>query len=245
MSGLNASVPPEIRARIEQRASSLALLVRAGSKAYGIDIETSDDDYLGVFVARLRDFLSIEGIPSESIDGHDPDFTLHEIGKFCALGLKGNPAILETLWNPDVVIQDAWGRELISLRARFLHRGSLDVYASYAEAQLRKMVRGGSLHAKGSAYNAKYGTHLVRLLHCGLDLASTGEVRVRVGPELAKVLLQIRRGDLAESDVLAMAEPLLAALKRKTTSNDLPASADRDAIEDLVVRARLAAAGPR
>lgn len=224
---------------------SLVLLVRSGSKAYGIDVETSDDDYLGVFVACFRDFLSIEGLPSETIDGRDPDFTLHEIGKFCTLGLKGNPAILETLWNPDVVTCDVWGRELIGLRAGFLHRGSLDVYASYAEAQLKKMVRGGSLHAKGSAYNGKYGTHLVRLLHCGLDLASTGEVRVRVGPELAEVLLRIRRGDLDEDDVLEIAEPLLAELKRKTTSNDLPADADRDAIEDLIVRARLAAAGPR
>lgn len=33
---------------------TLPLVVRAGSKSYGIDVERSDDDYVGVFIAVLR-----------------------------------------------------------------------------------------------------------------------------------------------------------------------------------------------
>jgi len=228
-----------IRSIVEEHGLQVSLLVRAGSKAYGLEIEDSDDDYLGVFVPRLRDLLSIAGLSSETHAGNDPDFTLHEIGKFCALGLKGNPAILETLWNPDVLLNDSWGRELIASRSKFLHRGSLAVYASYAEAQLKKMVRGGVLHARGGVYNGKFGLHLIRLLHAGLALAATGEVMVRVPADLAPPLRRIRSGEIDMNAVLGMSGPLLEELKRKCEANDLPAEPDRAAIEDLVVRARL------
>ena len=118
----------------------------------------------------------------DSETGNDPDFTLHELGKFCGLALKGNPAVLEVLWNDDVIAIDAWGRELRERRTSFLHRDGLGVYVAYAESQLKKMARGGGLHAKGGSYNGKFGAHLIRLLHAGITLAATGEVQVRVPP---------------------------------------------------------------
>jgi len=232
-------VPPEIRAVLERDGLSLALLVRAGSKAYGIDVEGSDDDYVGVFVPRLRDFVSIHGIERETYAENGPDFTIHEIGKFCHLALKGNPAILEALWNPDVLECDAWGRELLALRGRVLHRGSLEVYVAYAEAQMKKMVAGKGLHSKGGTYNGKYGAHLVRLLHAGIGLAASREVMVRVPPELKGTLLSIRNGERSMGEVLEIARPLLGRLKKLSETNTLPEKPDADAVNDLVVRARL------
>jgi predicted nucleotidyltransferase len=233
------SIPREIQSLIEAKRLSLCLLVRSGSKAYGIDVEGSDDDYLGVFVPRLGDLISLSGLEKDTYAENDPDFTLHEIGKFCRLALKGNPAILETLWNPDLLSCDAWGKSLIALRSRMLHRGSLDVYVDYAEAQLRKMVRGEGLHAKGGTYNGKYGAHLIRLLHAGISLAATRDVTVRVEASLAATLLEIRSGRRTMEDVLELARPLLEQLKRLASTNTLPERADVEAVNALVVDARL------
>lgn len=232
-------VPDAIRAVVEHDDLSLPLLVRAGSKAYGIDVEGSDDDYVGVFIPRLPRFLSIHGIAHDTYARNDPDFTIHEIGKFCHLALKGNPAILEMLWNPELLECDAWGRELLALRDRMLHRGSLEVYVAYAEAQMKKMVSGKGLHAKSGTYNGKYGAHLVRLLHAGIGLAAAREVMVRVPPALAATLLSIRKAERSMEQVLELARPLLERLKRLSETNTLPEKADVEAVNDLVVRARL------
>src|SRR6185295_17740774 len=152
----------------------------------------------------------------------------------CRLALKGNPAILETLWNPNLIVCDDWGKALIALRSRVLHRGSLGVYVEYAESQLKKMVRGKGLHAKGGTYNGKYGAHLVRLLYAGIGLAASGEVQVRVAPALAARLLEIRRGEHTMKDVLEIARPMLEKLKRLATTNTLPDRPDIEAVDALV-----------
>jgi len=231
------AIPSPIREALGDR--SLALLVQSGSRAYGIDQAGSDDDYLGVFVSPLASFVSIDGPGPDTLAGNGPDFTLHEIGKFCRLALKGNPAILETLWNPHVLACDAWGRELVSLRSKCLHRGSLKVYVQYAEAQMKKMVKGSGLHAKGGAYNGKFGAHLVRLLHAGINLAETGEVQVRVPAALAGALMEIRTAKRSMGDVMAMARPLIEKLAVLSDGNPLPPRPDEEAFNDLVVRARL------
>jgi len=232
-------IPPVLRELASEKHLAYALVVRSGSKAYGIDVEGSDDDYVGVFVPRLRDLVSMGGIEKDTYAGNDPDYTVHEIGKFCRLALKGNPAILETLWNPDVIVCDGWGRALVGLRSRMLHRGSLVVYVEYAEAQLKRMVKGKGLHAKGGTYNGKYGAHLVRLLHAGIALAATGEVTVRVPPPLAALLLEIRTGKRSMEDVQALAAPLLDQLRRLASTNALPERPDTEAVDALVREARL------
>lgn len=232
-------IPPALLDLAAAKHLSYALLVRSGSKAYGIDVEGSDDDYVGVFVPRLRDLVSLHGLERDTYAANDPDTTVHEIGKFCRLALKGNPAILETLWNPDIVLCDSWGKALVGLRSKMLHRGSLQVYVEYAEAQLKKMVKGKGLHAKGGTYNGKYGAHLIRLLHAGITLAAAREVMVRVPGPLSTTLMEIRTGHRTMEDVLAMARPLLEDLKRLSTTNTLPERADADAVDALVREARL------
>ena len=48
-------IPPVLLNLAAEKHLAYALVVRSGSKAYGIDVEGSDDDYVGVFVPRLRD----------------------------------------------------------------------------------------------------------------------------------------------------------------------------------------------
>ncbi len=231
-------IPQAINEVLKLHDLKLCLLVQTGSKAYGISVEWSDDDYVGVFIPSLKSFLSLRGYGPETHAANDPDYTIHELGKFCRLALKGNPAILETLWNPNVLSQSALGGTLVSMRRSFLHRGSLEVYVDYAESQLKKMVKGKGLHAKGGTYNGKYGAHLIRLLHSGVDLAESGEVTVKVAPTLAAVLLEIRAGKRTMDDVLRLSRPLLDKLKGLTRDNSLPARADEERINTFLIEAR-------
>ena len=231
--------PQAITELVASRRLSLPLLVQAGSKAYGLDVKDSDDDYVGVFVPRLREFVSLPGLERDTYTGNKPDFTLHEIGKFCHLALKGNPAILETLWNPMILHQDEWGRRLIALRGDVLHRESLKVYVSYAESQMKKMVKGKRLHSKGGTYNEKYGAHLIRLLHAGISLSESSEVVVRVPEGLAATLMEIRLGQKTMEDVLKMARPLLERLKGLSDRSSFPERPNHEAINALVTEARL------
>lgn len=225
----------------ENRGLTLPLVVRSGSKSYGLELPGSDDDYVGVFLAPLRRFVSLGGLEEETYTGLKPDFTLHEIGKFCRLALKGNPTALEVLWSIEIVEQDFWGRELLSMRKAFLHRDSVDVYIAYAEQQMKRMMAGKRLHAKGGTYGAKYGAHLLRLLHAGLALVRSGEVQVRPEPSLAEELTRVRTGRSSMGEVLDRARPLLEKL-RSADRAVLPAEPDRARVEDLVVRARLSRA---
>jgi hypothetical protein len=238
-----AAAPPTISAAIaglvRDRDLEVALLVRVGSHAFGLERDGSDDDFQGVFIARLREILSIDGLASDTYAGSDPDYQLHEIGKLCRLALKGNPAILEMLWCPDVVAATPWGERLRALRARCLHRGTLSVYAAYAGAQLRKLKKGKGLHTKGGTYNGKFGAHLIRLLHAGIHLGRTGEVMVRVPESLLAALRRIRRDEVSAHEVEAMAASLVAELRAVEASTVLPAEPDRGAFEELAVAARL------
>ena len=60
-------LPEEIRSAVEASHAKISLLVRSGSKAYGIEVEGSDDDYVGIFVPRLQDLVSIYGIKRDTI----------------------------------------------------------------------------------------------------------------------------------------------------------------------------------
>lgn len=234
-------LPPAIDEVLKARGLRLCLLVRGGSKSYGIDGPASDDDYAGVFLSPLRALVSLHGPGSDSETGHDPDFTLHEFGKFCRLALKGNPAVLEVLWNDDVLHADDWGRALRERRKSFLHRDGLQVYVDYAESQMKRMAKGGALHAKGGSYNGKFGAHLVRLLHAGLHLAASGDVLVRVPDDLRPALLEIKAGRTSMDRVLEIARPLLDTLRRLAATNALPEKPDASGIDDLVARARMSA----
>lgn len=233
------NIPTPIETALAARRLRLSLLVRSGSRAYGLDLPGSDEDYAGVFLAPLREAMSIAGIESDTVVGTAPDFTIHEFGKFCRLALKGNPAALEVLWCEDQLASDEWGRAMVENRRRFLHRASPVAYVAYAESQMKRMLRGGGLHSKGGVYGEKYGAHLIRLLHAGLALAETGEVTVRVPPEHLELLRKIRLGETPEQEVARLAEPLIERLRAAVQANDLPDAPDVEFVNDLVVRARL------
>lgn len=67
----------------------------AGSKAYGLDTPTSDDDFKGVFLAPLPLVLAGQAPPLVQDVKHDRQYT--ELGTFCRELEQNNSGALELL----------------------------------------------------------------------------------------------------------------------------------------------------
>ena len=113
-------------------------LVRAGSHAYGLNREGSDEDYRGVFVAPPAEVIGLNPVDFHMISA---DHTLFEVRKFLKLCRECNPNIIELLFSDgDNLLETSpyWER----IRARrevFVTRLARKTFSGYAMDQLRKI----------------------------------------------------------------------------------------------------------
>jgi len=85
---------------------------KVGSKAFGLDNESSDDDLRGIFLPPADRHWSLYKIPEQiEIKTEVDDEVYWELEKFIKLALKANPNILETLWTPIVLDMDPVGEK--------------------------------------------------------------------------------------------------------------------------------------
>ena len=110
----------------------------SGSHAYSTNIETSDIDLRGVFIAELDDILS--GNYPEQINDVTNDIVFYELGRFLELVSTNNPNILELLNSPDDCIKykHPLFDEIIENKESFITKMCRNSFGGYAVAQLIK-----------------------------------------------------------------------------------------------------------
>lgn len=211
-----------------------------GSTAYGLNNADSDVDRLGMYAADTADFHGLH-LPIEKAAtkvSHDPDSTLHEARKYCALALGGNPTVSELMWLPADLyeVRTDLGDELIEIRGAFLSaKKTRDAYFGYATSQLHRLVDTGRFQSKMRKRESKHGRHLLRLLDQGLALYSTGELPIRV----ADPQRYIDFGEMCAGNPEA-AKPALAAAEAAfdAAKSPLPDYPDEAAVEAWLRRVR-------
>ncbi len=108
----------------------------SGSKAYNLDVLTSDTDIKGVFYLPKENYFGFNYIPQVSNESNDIVF--YEIGRFFDLLLKNNPNILELLETPkDKVLFKHSIMDKIRTED-FLSKKCKDTFGGYAFTQVRK-----------------------------------------------------------------------------------------------------------
>lgn len=207
-------------------SDDLILSVVTGSRAYGLETETSDTDRRGVFAAPTAAFWRLDKPPTHR-DGPLPEQFSWEVERFCALALEANPTVLECLWSPLVEVATPAGRRLLELRGAFLSQRAHETFSRYAQAQFRRL--------DPAAPRWKQAMHLIRLLLSGVHLARHGEPRVHVGDDRER-LLAIRRGEMPWAEVDAWRARLAAELASPVSV--LPERPDREAVEAFLVDVR-------
>lgn len=214
-----------------------------GSTAYGLAGPDSDEDRLAVHLAPLRDVLGLH-FTSGTIHRTDPDYTSHELAKFCTLALKANPTVLELLWLPDDLYRTRTniGDELIGLRSAFLSTLAKGSYGGYAIQQAHRLVdRGGTFSSDLAKRTRKHARHCCRLVIQGTQLARLGEMRVRLDDVQIKACREAE--ELAVIDPAgfqAMVAEAVAELDAAFAESDLPAQPDTEQVNSWLVGVRMA-----
>lgn len=158
------------------------LLGVVGSKAYGLDHESSDTDYLGIFAHDTEQLFDFSP-PVETFTGHYPDYTFHEAAKFCRLAFQGNPTVTELLWLHSYEHITLLGSHLLDIRQAFLsEKAIMNAYIGYADQQFKKLQSrtDGKFDSDTGSRTLKHAVHLIRLLMQGYQLYTTGELEVRI-----------------------------------------------------------------
>ena len=129
------------------------LEVITGSYLYGTNSDTSDKDYIGIFMPDIEYVLGFRtceevdlSIKDKNEQGKNTekalDRKLYEFRKFIKLALSNNPNILELLFvnQENIVYINDIGKELLNLKYLFPYKGLKERFLGYAFAQKHKMV---------------------------------------------------------------------------------------------------------
>ncbi len=137
----------------EMAENNKILEIVTGSHLYGTASETSDKDYVGVFLPDISYILGFKKVEEVDFSIRDKDESgkntnkaldrkLYEFRKFITLAKDNNSNILELLFvnQENIVYINDVGKELLDMRYSFLHKGLKQRFIGYAIAQRHKMV---------------------------------------------------------------------------------------------------------
>lgn len=112
--------------------------VIAGSKAYGLDLPTSDTDIRGIYL-QSNDSLLGFGY-KEQIADKTNDIVYYELNRFIRLLIQNNPNIIENLFVPrDKILKNDFRMyPLYENRHKFLSKKIKRTFGGYAISQIKK-----------------------------------------------------------------------------------------------------------
>lgn len=204
-----------------------------GSRAYGLDGETSDTDRRGVFLPPTRLLWSLQGCP-QHLEDNDKEEFYWEIERFIVLALKANPNILECLHSPLLELATPLGRELVDMRGAFLSKLAYQTFNGYVLSQFHKM--GASMRNRGTV-KWKHVMHLLRLLMAGTRLLRDGCLPVRV-EEHREELLAVKRGEMPWEETERWRLSLHSDFDRALACSRLPDRPDYERANRFLFKAR-------
>lgn len=224
----------------------------SGAHLYGFPSRDSDVDLRGVHLLPTAALVGLRE-PAETRtlmwerDGVEMDLVSHDLRKFARLLLRRNGYVLEQLLSPLVVHTTPVHAELTALAPGLLTSHHAHHYRGFATTQWRLFERTGEL---------KPLLYTLRVLLTGIHLMASGRVQPHLPtlagelpapaylPELIEAKERAEHGPAGEvvaaarlrADVGALHARLDAA-QAVTALPDAPGG--RDALHDLIVRARL------
>jgi predicted nucleotidyltransferase len=118
------------------------LIVRGGSHAYGLNIETSDEDYRGICIlGDPRYYFGTQRFEQKDSWEDGADRVVYDIRKFFSLALACNPNIIEILFTDeeDIISITEEGQRIRDNRGVFLSKKAAKTFVGYAVSQLKRI----------------------------------------------------------------------------------------------------------
>lgn len=228
------------------------LRIQSGSKLYGTDTPTSDDDYMGVFVESPRFLFS--GNKSKSVNLHsrgpqeknvnaDDDGVAYPLRHFLKLATDGNPSILCVLFaKPEhVVFASDEGKWILENKSLFVSQKAGPKFLGYMKSQLLRMQGDKKGHVPSRpelvekyGYDTKYAMQIARLGIQGCEFLKTGNLKLPMDLVSRDILSSIRNGEWTFDDCVNYLSSIETHLKELVNSDLLiPEEPDYCAIWDL------------
>jgi predicted nucleotidyltransferase len=249
---------PRVLAAIAAHPYPLVFATLSGAHLYGFASPDSDVDIRGSHRLPLRELVGLDPTRDtvevmEERDGLEVDLVTHDLRKFVTLLLKRNGYALEQLLSPLVVCSTPAHDELRALAPGLITRHHVHHYRGFAATELALLDNEARRRVKRTLY-------VYRVLLTGIHLARTGRVEADLNlllddrPDLGVVreLIQLKRsgaeeatfGDEAIAPHRRRVEQLGAELVEAFASSAWPERPPaRDAVNDLLIRTRLAETG--
>ncbi|MEU6342380.1 nucleotidyltransferase domain-containing protein [Streptomyces sp. NPDC046977] len=245
---------PELTPVIARQGHRLLFATVSGAHLYGFPSDDSDVDVRGVHLLPLPELIGLrEGEETQTRmweqDGLELDLVTHDLLKFARLMLRRNGYVLEQLLSPLVVHTSGVHAQLVDLAPGVVTHRHAHHYRGFARTQWELYEKTGEL---------KPLLYTFRVLLTGIHLMRTGTVEahlptlldLQAAPGYVRDLIRDKAHaehglamDLDPRRVRADVEALQAALDEAEQASRLPAEPTAyDALHDLVVRTRLAAA---
>lgn len=238
-------------AEVAARGPAPVFATISGAHLYGFASKDSDVDLRGAFLLPAEALVGLRP-PEETITIVDQtrcdlDWVAHDLLKFCRMLVNHNGYVLEQLFSPLVVTSTPIFEELRELGRGCVTRPTVRHYQGFARGR-RKRLREPDPTVKHLLY-------AYRVFLSGIHLMRTGEVVANIEvlneafalPAVAELVARKRAGE--EKGKLDPAElprwdvdldALEKELVRAHAGSALPEEpTTRDAIDELVVRARL------
>lgn len=155
-----------------------------GSRAYGLDVESSDVDTRGVFVVPAEMVLGLDEIPSYINGCGDTIYT--ELAHFTRQILKGNPNFVEILFACKPRSSIAFS-DMIRKRDQLVSRQYVKNIIRMATSMHHSLLKGDGIIA------GKQAANVVRCLTIATSVATTGTVILDMHPQ-REFFLDLRSG---------------------------------------------------
>lgn len=129
------------RGNLQWLPDQTIFLTQHGSKAYGTNLPTSDDDYKGVCIPPKEYFLGWLNRFEQAEVREPVDMVVYDLRKFCNLAADCNPNIIEVLHTApsDHFVVTPLGEMLLDAKDSFLSKKARHTFSGYAFAQLKRI----------------------------------------------------------------------------------------------------------
>ena len=225
---------------------SVVLLTDTGSKAYGTNLETSDEDYKGICVPPIEYAFGLQTFEQIILNddstrrntSEDVDVTIYGLNKFVRLAVSGNPNVLELLFTDEenIHIKTDVGSKLIENRGLFLTNKITGSFGGFALQQKNKFEKGLGQRkelVEKYGYDTKTVMHGVRLYEMAIEAFLTGTFTTK-RPN-AEELKDIRRGKYTKQGLMEMMNDYERHFQEARAKSVLPDKPNMKKVDKMLV----------
>lgn len=210
-----------------------------GSRLYGIEVASSDWDFMGAvveppeFVLGLKTFEQHEWKNEQF--GHEGVY--YSLRKYVKLLKDGNPSVLCTMFSP--IASDVLGITQPEFQKMIISAKAGPKFAGYMKSQMQRLNSGSGMHVTRKpnqfGYDSKYAGHIIRLGCQGIEYLNNGKVTLPMRGLARDLVMAVRLGEVPLEDFWEQAHDLDALLQSAIESCTLPPEPDHDGLNDWLV----------